>query len=413
MRVAIFTDTFLPEVNGVAKTLGRWVRFLESQGVECRVFAPETPGMYPDMNRPQLVQRFYSLPLLFYPECKLAIPNPVQLKRTLDAFRPTLIHVATPFNMGLSGLHYARSRRIPVVASYHTHFDRYLSHYKLQWLEPMFWKYMLWFHRECCKIYVPSRSTLEHLAHKGFAGLEIWGRGVDTGRFRPTDRRREILQARGVDPDRFVYLYVGRMAAEKSVDVLFEAYARLPERIRANSSLVLAGDGPLHREFQERYRRDPHIHFLGFVQGAALEEVYAAADCFVFPSATETFGNVVLESMASGTPVIGADSGGVGDSVSDGQTGLLCTPGNAEAFAKAMMRMHDRPSLRESLAAAGRKHALRQSWTYIFLRLLESYKEAESVGFSRQDGERLARIKPSPEVRARFQQKERKTMKMR
>lgn len=375
MKVALFTDTFLPDVNGVARTLAKWVRYLENQGVSCKVFAPqcgESPGT--DYNS-TMVERFYSIPFLLYPECKLAIPNPIHLKRTLMEFEPDLIHVATPFNLGLYGLQYGKKHKIPVVASYHTHFDQYLQYYKIQWVESMLWKYMIWFHQTCRRIYVPSRSTLEYLAERGFQNLEVWSRGVDASRFHPEVNRREVLQRYGVPENKFVMLFVGRLAPEKSVDVVLETYRRLPERIREDACLILAGDGPLFKELSESNMNEESIRFTGFVQGEELSSLYSAADLFVFPSATETFGNVVLEAMASGTPVIGAAAGGVKDTVSHGKNGWLCPAGDVDAFIRAVSQLYDNEGLRKHLAAGGLAHSKEQTWDSIFTRLLDSYQQ--------------------------------------
>lgn len=374
MKVALFTDTFLPDVNGVARTLARWVRYLENHGVSCKVFAPqcdENPGT--DYNS-TMVERFYSIPFLFYPECKLAIPNPIHLKRTLMEFQPDLIHVATPFNLGLYGLHYGKKRKIPIVASYHTHFDQYLQYYKMQWVESMLWKYMAWFHQACSRIYVPSRSTMEYLEQRGFDNLEVWSRGVDPSRFHPKVNRSEVLKKYGVPEDKFVMLFVGRLAPEKSVDVVLETFRRLPERIRANASLILAGDGPLFKELTEN-NTDESVHFTGFVQGSELSSLYAAADLFVFPSATETFGNVVLEAMASGTAVIGAAAGGVMDTVMHGQNGWLCPAGDTDAFIQAVIHLYDNEGLRKHLESHGLAYSAEQNWDSIFTRLLDSYRQ--------------------------------------
>ncbi|WP_438444608.1 glycosyltransferase family 4 protein [Gorillibacterium sp. sgz5001074] len=379
MKVAIFTDTFLPDVNGVARTLGKWVRYLESQGATCRVFAPQSEGGAGTDYNNTMVERFYSIPFLLYPECKLAIPNPITIKKTLMEFKPDIIHCATPFNLGLYGLHYAKKHKIPVVASYHTHFDQYLQYYKIQWVEGMLWRYLGWFHQTCRRIYVPSMSTLHYLEERGFHNLEVWSRGVDVSRFHPDVDRQAVLENAGADPDKFTMLYVGRLAPEKSVDVLIDAYNRLPDRIREQSQIILAGDGPLFKELTETYKDRADMKFLGFVQGQELSNLYAASDLFVFPSATETFGNVVLESMASGTPVIGAAAGGVQDTVRHMQTGWLCPVGDAEAFAGAIESLFDNPGLRSSMAKAGREYSLLQSWDSIFSRLLDSYRQVLPV----------------------------------
>ncbi|NEW07207.1 glycosyltransferase family 1 protein [Paenibacillus sp. SYP-B3998] len=376
MRIALFTDTFLPDVNGVSKTLGRWTRFLESKGVECKVFAPTS--MTEGDPDPFRVERFYSIPFLLYPECRLAIPNPLYIRKSLHAFQPTIIHCATPFNLGLFGLYYARKHGIPLVASYHTHFDQYLSHYKIPWVEPTLWKYMQWFHQSCRKVYVPSESTLHHLEAKGLRNLEIWSRGVDAGRFHPEVERHEVLSSRGVEASKFVLLYVGRLAPEKSVEIALETFAALPVTIRSNCHLIIAGDGPSAASLREGYGDQEGVTFTGFVEGKALADLYAAADLFIFPSATETFGNVVLESMAAGTAVIGVASGGVMDTIEDEVTGLLCPPGDVSAFVVAVRRLYESLETRLTLAKAGRAYALQQSWDQIFNKLYESYQEASN-----------------------------------
>lgn len=379
MRVAIFTDTYLPDVNGVARTLGRWTDYLKSRGVCCKVFAPQSDEGYPNGNDRQWVQRFYSIPFLLYPECKLAIPNPLQVNKILQQFQPTLIHVATPFNLGLYGLRFAKKHNIPLVASYHTHFDQYLSYYKLQWMEPMLWRFMLWFHQECQKTYVPSLSTLRHLQEKGMQRLEVWGRGVDVARFHPLVNRQEVLQKYKIDPFKFILLYVGRLAPEKSIDVLMGTFAQLPERLKQQSHMIVAGDGPLMKELREQYEGNPKITFTGFVEGKALSDLYAAADLMLFPSATETFGNVVIEAMASGTPVIGAAAGGVKDNIVHQKTGWLCTPGNVGEFVSGVEQLFHHPSLRETLATNGRAYSLQQSWDQIFTKLYAGYLEILDV----------------------------------
>ncbi|WP_248929936.1 glycosyltransferase family 4 protein [Paenibacillus hamazuiensis] len=378
MRVALFTDTYLPDVNGVAKTLGRWVRYVESRGSFCKVFAPSSPE--PESADLRTVERFYSIPFLLYPECRLALPNPVHVSRSLKQFAPDLIHVATPFNLGLTGMLYAKKHGIPVVASYHTHFDQYLSYYKLQWMENMLWKYMVWFHQECRKIYVPSRSALLHLQEKGLERMEIWGRGVETGQFHPFVDRKAVLGRYGIAPAKFVMLFVGRLAPEKSVDVLLEAWRSLSDEVARHAHLIIVGEGPSAETLRELCAHDPAVTFTGFVQGRELAELYAAADVFVFPSATETFGNVVLEALASGTPVIGAAAGGVRDNISHGVTGLLCPPGDASRFAAAMERLFREEATRAAMAAAGREYALKQSWDSIFSRLYASYAEVAASG---------------------------------
>jgi glycosyltransferase involved in cell wall biosynthesis len=381
MRLAIFTDTYEPDVNGVARSLGRWADYLRRKGIPCLVFAPDPAARGSNAFAPS-VERFASFPFFLYPECRLALPNPGHIRRTLEAFRPTLIHVATPFNLGLCGLHYARKYNVPLIASYHTHFDRYLPFYNLQWMVKMLWRYLNWFHHDCRTIFVPSNSTLTELKNRGWdeSRLAVWTRGIDTNAYHPGGDRDSWLTSRGISPDRFVVLYVGRLAPEKNVDVALAAFAKFQRDVCPEAVFVLAGDGPsadVLRQQAEQMRIP--AHFLGFTGLPELRCWYAASDVFLFPSPTETFGNVVLEAMACRTPVVCADTGGVTDTVVHEVTGLRCTSGDPGAFAAALSRLYRSPALRERLAARGLAYSLRQSWDAIFETLLNRCKAAQQT----------------------------------
>ncbi|WP_127530645.1 glycosyltransferase family 4 protein [Paenibacillus kobensis] len=381
MRLAIFTDTYEPEVNGVARTLGRWAEYLRRQGIEAAVFAPDPAAGGPPRQTSIQVQRFASLPFFLYPECRLALPNPIHVRRALQDFKPTLIHVATPFNMGLFGIHYAKKYHIPLVASYHTHFDRYLPFYNLQWMVKMLWRYMEWFHQECRAIFVPSPSTQSELSARGWREdrLHLWPRGIQTDQFYPGANRTELLASIGIEPDRFVVLYVGRVAPEKDVGTAIDAFEKFQRTVCPEAVMIVCGDGPSSHELEERCARDRlPVKFLGFTALPRLREWYASADVFLFPSATETFGNVVLEAMACGAPVVCASAGGVADTVAHGSNGLLCEPGNAEAFSDALTRLYREPDERRGLAARGLAYSRNQSWETIFGRLLSQFLDVES-----------------------------------
>lgn len=275
---------------------------------------------------------------------------------------------------------YAKKHRIPLVASYHTHFDQYLTDYKMDWLEPLLWKYMHWFHADCQKIFVPSLSAKKVLEKRGFRRLEIWGRGVDTVEFNPGFRlyREETLRECGACPHKFTLLYVGRLAPEKNVELLIDVWELLPDDVRAGAQWVIVGDGPLYDVLVKRAEHKP-IYCIGFKEGKQLSRLYAAADLFVFPSATETFGNVILEAMASGTAVIGAAKGGVKENVKDGRTGLLCPPDDARAFAEAIERLFRDQVLLNQIARSGLEHARRQSWNTVFSDLFHQYRSVLST----------------------------------
>ncbi|MCM3783067.1 glycosyltransferase family 1 protein [Neobacillus mesonae] len=376
MRVAIFTDTFLPEVNGVANTLGKWVEYLRSKSIPTLVFAPK----HRDMLNAEggHVERFFSLPLLFYPECKIAIPDRARIHNILSNFEPTLIHVATPAALGILGASYASKYGIPLVASYHTHFDQYLRHYRLPWMENALWKYMLWFHRNCERIYAPTLSTKKKLEEKGLKNVEIWSRGVDAEQFRPlgsASERAEQLYKHGLDPELTYFLYVGRLAPEKNIEHLIHSFAALPSRILDKSRLLIAGDGPLYglTPSVPHNLSEDHIRWLGYLRGHELRNIYALSDFFLFPSTTETFGNVILEAMACGLPVIAAGAGGILDIIEHEKTGMLCPPEEASSFRNTIINLYDNPLLQEKLSDAGRRYSLSRSWLPIFEQLLDSY----------------------------------------
>lgn len=378
MRIAIFTDTFLPEVNGVANTLGRWVEYLRARSIPVLVFAPQHGSLVKTDGGH--VERFFSLPLIFYPECKLALPGRMRTERILHNFQPTLIHVATPAAIGLLGAGYAAKHDIPLVASYHTHFDQYLKHYKLAWMEQALWKYMQWFHRNCERIYAPSESTKLKLEEKGMKHVEIWSRGIDAQQFRPAvsaEERASLLRNRGLDPELTYMLYVGRLAPEKNIEHLINTFASLPPRILDKSRLLIAGDGPLYglSPSVPHNLSEEHIQWLGYLRGNELQDIYSMSDLFVFPSSTETFGNVILEAMASGLPVIAAGAGGVLDIIQHEKTGILCPPEEPASMVHSIIHLYDHPDISKRLGEAGREYSLNRSWIPILDRLLSSYDQ--------------------------------------
>lgn len=378
MRLALFTDTFAPEINGVARTLERWSDYLRERDVPCLVFAPD-PAAATAREASPFVERFASLPFFLYPECRLALPNPLHVRRALEAFKPTTIHVATPFNMGLFGIHYAKKHRIPLVASYHTHFDRYLAFYNIQWMVKMLWRYINWFHADCRSIFVPSKSTLQDLKERGWdeKRLEVWTRGVDTKSYHPNVNKTRLLAEHGLEGSRYIVFYAGRLAPEKNVDVAVAAFAKFRRDVCQDAALVIAGDGPSMENLKEQaLHAGIPVRFLGFTAMPELQQWYAAADVFLFPSPTETFGNVVLEAMACGTPVICADTGGVVDTVRHEWNGLRCEPGSVDSFSGALERLYRDEGLRNKFMARGLAHSMRQSWDVIFDGLLAKFEEA-------------------------------------
>ncbi|MED1559753.1 glycosyltransferase family 1 protein [Bacillus paramycoides] len=369
MRVAIFTDTFTPQVNGVAKTLARLTRYFQKENIAYSVFAPQHTA---EDNFVANVNKMRSLPLtILYPECRFSFPTP-RIKRELLAFKPDIIHIATPFNMGLCGLYYAKRLNIPVVGSYHTDFDAYLRYYKIEFLSTMLWNYLKWFHSHMQKNFVPSPETLHQLKNKGFQNLYIWGRGVDCSLYHPTYNKDLFRKKYNITAD-YILSYVGRLAPEKDIDTL-QTLIHMTNKERNDIHWLIAGDGPLAKILHENVPKT-NVTFTGYLQGEDLAEAYASSDLMVFPSATETFGNVVLESLACGTPVIGANSGGVKNIIKDEKTGFLCDPKNEDSFLSSIYYLLNNEEKLKQMGLAASSYAKSQSWDEIFLNLLNQYEE--------------------------------------
>ncbi|WP_345241661.1 glycosyltransferase family 1 protein [Pontibacillus salipaludis] len=370
MRVAFFTDTFTPQVNGVAKTLQRFVNYLDDQDVEYIVFAPD--GNQQSLNTEQ-VKGFKSVPFYLYPECRLSLPNLSTIRKQLEAFQPDLIHIATPFNIGFAGLYYGKKLGIPMVGSYHTNFDRYLEYYDLNILSKWIWKYMRWFHAPFRQTFVPSEETKRDLIQRGFQNISIWSRGVDCQLFHPDYDHTAVREMYNID-EPYILTYVGRLAPEKDLDVFLKIAESLPPSLQKQVHWLVAGDGPIACELKSAAPKN--MTFTGYVEGEHLARIYATSTLMVFPSSTETFGNVVLESMAAGTPVIGAKAGGVQGIIAHNETGKLCTSGNVVEFIEAITDVLHKESVLKEMGVRARQYAKGCSWTSIFDDLLLQYEVA-------------------------------------
>jgi glycosyltransferase involved in cell wall biosynthesis len=368
MRITIATETFAPQVNGVSRTLVQLVRALERAGDAVQVVYPNYGGL----SRPNRV-RVRSFRPPFYRELYLPLPPFRRVRRAIDAFRPDVVHVATEATLGLAVLRHALRRGVPVVSSFHTNFDQYAGHYGLGWAQALVWRYLRWFHNRTRETYVPSRATIAALEARGFERLVLWSRGVDSRVFRPDRPGREAVRAAlGFGPDDVVVGHVSRIAAEKNVEYLGEVLARVVER-RPDVRLLIVGDGPARPELEARL--GPGARFVGYKWGDELADHYAAADVFAFASRTETFGNVVLEAMASGLPVVALRAGGPGEFVRDDETGFLIDPdAPPPVFAEAIIRLADAPGPRRRMAAAARAYALTRSWDAIMRNLRGRYE---------------------------------------
>jgi glycosyltransferase involved in cell wall biosynthesis len=367
LRVALITSSYNFIADGVALTLNRLVGYLHSQGVETLVFAPTAPTSA--LAHEGTLVSVPSMPLPGRPEYRLAFGLGGQAKRQLLDFAPDLIHVAVPDLLGQAALTLAERHGIPVVASYHTRYETYLRHYwYLAGQEARLKRMLARFYGRCREVYVPSESVREALLADGLKdNFKPWPRGIDTRRFNPDRRSLEWRARQGIGADELVILHVSRLVREKRLDTLTGALNRITMPHRT----IIVGDGP-DRGFAEREL--PQALFLGFLNGDKLATAYASSDIFVFPSDSESFGNVTLEAMASGLACVAANATGSRSLVVDGETGFLAPSDDAAAFAAHITVLARDAGLRQRMGQAGRARALSFSWEETMARMLGYYR---------------------------------------
>jgi glycosyltransferase involved in cell wall biosynthesis len=372
MRIALFSEVYWPMVSGVGVTLLRLTEALEARGHQVRVYSATYPLPDGATDRPE-VHRSPSVPFFLYPDVQWAFPRLREIVDDLEAFRPDIVHVATEFSLGIAGVKAARQLGIPIIASAHTDYDQYAARYGVTWALRAGWHYLRWFYGQAHRVLCPSRIYEEALHTHGVMHTGIWSRGVDPDVFSPRFRSEDYRAGFGVGPGDLLVTYIGRIAREKNLGLLLEAWDLLaPER--GSAQLVLVGRGPLEDEI--RPREIPGVHVSGLLHGPALSAAYASADIFAFPSSTETFGNSLLEAMGSGLPPLVAASGGVLEFVHHGGNAWLVEPDSAAAIADGLRRLLADPALRRRLAAGALRTARARDWGTVYDQLLADYRAA-------------------------------------
>lgn len=352
MRIALVSDTYAPQVNGVTTVLQRMVAALGHAHHSAAMVAPEYPGQQPGPRVDEL--RVPSVAFPPYPAIRLSLPAHRRVARFLDAFRPELVHVATEGPLGLLGRRYALRRNLPLVTSYHTHFPRYCREYGFPALEPAVWRWVTWFHRPAVMTHTPGEEAQSALTSHGVRSV-IWGRGVDTTHFHHRRRDSALRRRLGITDDEVLVLHVGRLAPEKNLDVLVRAFAIAHDALGSRARFVIAGEGPGGRALSQRL---PWVQRLGFLDRERLSALYASADLCVLPSHTETCGLVALEAMASGLPVVTADAGGFRDTVTHDVNGMRVPPHDAIGFAAAISALVMNGELRRQMGGQARLTAV-------------------------------------------------------
>lgn len=370
MRIALFTETFLPKIDGIVTTLCETVRQLRILGHEVLIFAPDGGPLEFEGAR---IVRMKGRSFALYPELRLSLPR-ASMRAQLAAFQPDLLHVADPALLGIAALYYGGGENggalhLPLVISYHTDLPAYLHYYHLGFLEPHIWQIMRLRHNRATLNLCTSAAMLEELRRHGIERVALWPGGVDTALFHP-HRRSEGMRARLTEghPQSPLLVYVGRLSPEKDIERLRPILEALP-----HVRLALVGDGP-HRETLRHYFAGMPVYFAGFLRGEELATAYASSDIFVMPSRTETLGLVVLEAMSSGLPVVGARAGGIPEMIEDGVTGrLFDTEEEAVEAIRSFLRC---PEKRRAAEGAARAYAADHSWKAATVQLIEFYKEA-------------------------------------
>jgi glycosyltransferase involved in cell wall biosynthesis len=357
-HIAFVTETYPPEVNGVALTVGHLVRGLREIGHHVSLIRPRHRGEDVARGADPALTLVRGLPLPIYKEVRVGVPSPRVLRGCWNDQRPDVIYVATEGPLGWSALRVARSLGIPVLSGFHTNFHTYLDHYHSAWMRSMVVAYLRSFHDKACGTVVPNLELRRQLRRLGFKNVEVLGRGVDANLYSPRRRNAALRRQWGVSDGQPVALYVGRLAPEKNIDLAAEAYYAM-RRAAPAIKFIVVGDGPLRASLEKRY---PEVIFCGVRTGESLAEHYASADIFLFPSLTETFGNVTLEAMASGLAVVAFDYAAARTHIIDGESGVLAAYGDARAFVQAALKIAGAPEMMAEIRGRARAHAATLDW---------------------------------------------------
>jgi glycosyltransferase involved in cell wall biosynthesis len=381
LRIALVTETFPPEVNGVALTVARTAEGLRERGHDLQLLRPRQPADAADPARsPQREVLLRGAPIPCYPNLRLGLPAGRELRALWHQRRPDLVHIATEGPLGWSALRAAHALGIPVTSDFRTNFKAYSGHYRLGWLGGAIAAYLRRFHNNTGCTMVPTEALRSELQAAGFERVVVVARGVDTQLFDPARRSDALRRQWGLGPDDGVVLYVGRLAAEKNLDVLVQAYAGM-RQLNPRLRLVLVGDGPLRERLAQRC---PEAIFAGQRSGTDLSAHYASADLFLFPSLTETFGNVTPEAMASGLPVLAFDHAAAGQLIEHGENGWLAPCGDAVALVKLARSLSHEPAALRRAGAAARRSALELGWDGI-VRQVEAVFVSALIAHRSQD----------------------------
>lgn len=371
MRIAYFTETFLPKIDGVVTRIIRTLEQLHDLGHEALIFAPHDP---PDEYVGHKVVRVPALSFKpWYPELFLGLPRP-RLGRELDRFKPDIVHVVNPVVLGLWGTAIAKQRNLPLLASFHTDITQYAVHLHLKFLSPLSRSFLRDVHNQAHVNLCTSQPMVNSAKGLGIKRVRLWPKAVDTELYHPRNASAEMRQRlSGGRPELPLMIYVGRLSNEKRLDWLYAPISQI-----SNVRLAFVGAGPAEDFLKKRFKDTPTV-FTGYMSGTDLAQAYASADVFAFPSDTETLGFVAMEAMASGVPVVGARAGGIPDVIQHGSNGFMFTPGNLGELSKQLSRLLSDEALRKAMGKQARQDMEAWSWRASTEKVLEYYQKARQI----------------------------------
>ncbi len=356
-RLTLVTETWPPEINGVAMTLSRLVDGLSTCGWHVSLVRPRQrhDSAIASSDVDLLVP---GLPIPGYAGLRFGLPVTGLLRRQWSRERPDVVHIATEGPLGWAALQVACSLGIPVTSTFHTNFHRYCAHYRIGWMRGVVTRHLRNFHNRAAVTLVPNPALADRLQQEGYRSVGVLGRGIDGGLFHPSRRSEALRRSWGVSEGGLAVVYVGRLAPEKNLRTLEIAFAEI-ERQNPKARMVWVGDGPEMARLRKTY---PHHIMAGVRLGESLAAHYASADVFLFPSQTETYGNVVPEALASGLPVVAFDDAAASLYIRHGQNGLLSPLGDQQAFVDCAVSLARQPQQLASMKPMTRVAVEAHSW---------------------------------------------------